>query len=351
MQTPWRFLCALAAASALALPVAAKPPAVPINSPSVTVTRLAYHRWPGALRLSNGLVEAIVVPQIGRIMAFQFVGHPETSPIFENKDWRGKTVADADPLTWATFGGDKLWPSPQSEWAKHNARAWPPDQAFDGDPENAQILPNGIRLVTPSSTAYAARATRTITLRPGQTSLYIAQTLDKDADAVDTRDGFPVGIWTVTQTRGDGTVFLPLSASGKFPAGFTSLSGPGTTETPPLFTPGGGLLKIRRDVKVPHKVGTDSSHTWIASLYSGRILFSEREPYLPGALYPDGGLPVEAYTNGGATAYIELELLGPLVPLMHGKRLAHNITWHLQRLPRAPKDSADARALVTAAMR
>ena len=190
----------------------------------VTVTRLTWHGWPGSLRLSNGIVEALVVPAIGRIMSFGFVGHPETSPIFVNKEWDGKTIADADPTTWAAFGGDKLWPSPQSEWPRHNVRAWPPDQTFDGDPETAQIVPGGVRLVTPGSVAFAARAMRTITMKPGQPRLYIAQALIKDPDAANPpaplppRDGFPLGLWSITQTRGDGTVFLPLPTGGPFPS-------------------------------------------------------------------------------------------------------------------------------------
>ena len=283
-------------------------------------------------------------------MSFQFVGHPETSPVFINKDWVGKTVADADPLTWATFGGDKLWPSPQSEWANHNVRAWPPDQAFDGDPEVAQVVPGGVRLCTPDSTAFAARATRTITMRPGQPRLYIAQTLIKDADAKETRDGFPVGIWSITQTRGDGTVFMPLSMSGKYPAGYLSMSSPDAPATAPYFTAQAGLLRITRDPRTAHKVGTDAPAGWIASLYGGTVLFSEHYPYQTGAAYPDGGLPAETYTNGGDTAYIEMELLGPLAPLAHGGKIAHDIYWQLQRLPRAPKDAPDTAVLVTAAM-
>ena len=340
----------------------------------VTVTHLTWHGWAGSVRLSNGIVEAIIVPTIGRIMSFQFVGRPETSPIFINKDWEGKTVADADPVTWATFGGDKLWPSPQSEWPRHNVRAWPPDQAFDGDPEIAQIVPNGVRLTTPDSVAFAAHATRTITMRPGQARLYIAQTLIKDPDAANPpepaeavvapaapedqnvaarrqRDGFPIGIWSITQTRGDETVFMPLFKPGKFPAGYTSLSSPGATEARPYFTAQGGLLRITRDAKNTHKVGTDSPAGWMASLYGGTILFSEHYPYRSGAVYPDGGLPAETYTNNGTTAYIEMELLGPLVPLTHGKKISHNLYWQLQRLPRVPKDAVDAGALVTAAMR
>ena len=348
----------------------------------VTVTRLTWHGWPNSLRVSNGLVEAVVVPAIGRIMSFQFVGRAETDPVFNNKDWTGKTVADADPTTWAAFGGDKLWPSPQGEWTKHNVRGWPPDQAFDGDPENARILPNGVRLTTPDSTAFAARATRTITMRPGRARLYVAQTLIKDPDAKNAslvttldapavgadpqavgaykeakmaaaraqRDGFPIGIWSITQTRGDGTIFLPLSPGSKFPGGYKGLDDPGTPHPAPYFTTQAGLLRILRDPKNARKVGTDASAGWMASLYGGNVLFSEHFTYKLGATYPDGGTPTEVYVSPGP-AYIEMELLGPLVPLTHGNKITHDVYWQLQRLPRIPRSRADAETLVKAAMR
>lgn len=368
---------------ALLLPVCLSPPAAPVHAaPAVTVTRLTWHGWPDALRLSNGVVEAIVVPTIGRITSFRLVGHPESDPIFMNRDWAGKTVADADPTTWATFGGDKLWPSPQSEWPKHNVRGWPPDQAFDGDPENARILPNGVRLSTPDSTAFAARATRTLTMEPGEARLYVAQTLTKDPDASNPigpavvpvqeaatsakpdpsiveannaaarqrRDGFPIGIWSITQTRGDGTVFLPLAPSDKSPDGYVNLGDPGSTNPAPYFTSEAGLLGATRDPKNAHKVGTAAPDGWMASLYGGRILFSEHFTYEPGAEYPDTGSAAEVYTNA-SPAYIEMELLGPLVPLTHGDKVTHDVYWQLQRLPRTPKSRADAAALVRAAMR
>ena len=343
-----RKIAALFAALALspgAVSAAPKKAAIP-----VTVTRLTWHGWAGSVRLSNGIVEAVVVPEIGRVMSFQFVGHPETSPVFVNKDWIGKTVADADPLTWATFGGDKLWPAPQSEWPSHNVRAWPPDQAFDGDPEVAQAVPGGVRLCTPDSTAFAARATRAITMKPGEARLYIAQTLLKDPDASGGRDGFPVGIWSITQARGDGAVFLPLTAGGKFPLGYATLGDPGDVPAAPYFAAQGGLLRIARDLAKSHKVGSGSPAGWMASLYGGTVLFSEHYSYRPGAAYPDGGSSAEVYTNAGATAYIEMELLGPLVPLMHGDKTEHDIYWQLQRLPHAPKNASDAVALVAAAM-
>lgn len=340
--------------------------AAPKKPVAVTVTRITWHGWPGAIRLSNGLVEAVVVPTIGRIMAFHFAGHPETDPLYSNSAWNGKTVADADSTTWATFGGDKLWPSPQADWLKHNVRAWPPDQTFDGDPEVAQLLPNGVRLVTSDSMAFAARATRTITLKAGEARLYIAQTLTKDPDALnpDTqptglteeqasrlrRDGFPIGIWSITQTRGDETVFMPLSTSGKFPGGYLPMESPGVVEPAALFTAQGGVLRIVRDTKKTHKVGTDSASGWLASLYAGTVLFSQHYPYQANSAYPDGGLDAETYTNDNP-AYIEMEMLGPLATLTHGNKISHNIYWQLQRLPSAPKSPSEAAALVTAAMR
>lgn len=339
-------LSALSAGVASAAPTKAAPKA----APPVTVTRLTWHGWAGSVRLSNGIVEAVVVPAIGRVMCFQFIGHPETSPVFVNQEWEGKTVADADPATWAAFGGDKLWPSPQGEWAGHNVRAWPPDQAFDGDPEIAQDVPGGVRLTTPDSTAFAARATRTLTLKPGEARLYIAQTLLKDSDASGGRDGFPIGLWSVTQTRGDGTVFLPLPTGGTPPPGFRSLGDAGDTPAAPYFTTQARLLRIIRDRTKSHKVGAGAPAGWMASLYGGTVLFSEHSPYRPGALYPDGGSAAEVYTNAGATAYIEMEMLGPLAPLSHGGRMEHDIYWQLQRLPRVPKGEADAAALVGIAM-
>jgi len=365
------WLACLAALPASIAHAAPKKTALP---KPVVVTRVTWHGWAGSVRLSNGIVEAVVVPTIGRIMSFQFVGHPESSPIFVNKEWDGKTVADADPTTWAAFGGDKLWPSPQSKWLNHNVRAWPPDQTFDGDPEVAQIMPNGVRLLTPDSVAFAARAARTITMKPGEARLYIAQTFIKDPDAANPpglaeasdapaateaqnavarrlRDGFPIGIWSITQTRGDGTVFLPPATGGEFPNGYLSLGDPGDAPAAPYFTTQAGLLRIARDPSKSHKIGSGSSAGWMASLYGGAVLFSEHYPYQPGAAYPDGGTPAEVYTNGGATAYIEMELLGPLVSLTHGQNISHDIFWQLQRLPRAPKSAADAAALVAAAMR
>src|SRR5262245_60839367 len=90
----------------------------------VRLERIAYHGWRGAWRMTNGTVELILVPQIGRIMRYGFVGGPNV--LWENPAMHGKVVPPkAGDKEWANYGGDKLWPAPQDRWG------WPPDPYLD----------------------------------------------------------------------------------------------------------------------------------------------------------------------------------------------------------------------------
>src|SRR5689334_13477433 len=50
---------------------------------ATTITKTNYHGWPNTFIISNGSVEAIVVPSIGRVMQFKFVGE-DSGPFWEN---------------------------------------------------------------------------------------------------------------------------------------------------------------------------------------------------------------------------------------------------------------------------
>ncbi len=355
----WFSFISAAAGAAFGLasgaPVEARSPLRPHTSSAVTVTRLTYHGWRDCARISNGLVEAIVVPQIGRILAFQFVGHPESSPIFTNPDLLGKTGADVKAGDWANFGGDKLWPSPQSDWPQYIGHTWPPPPEFDGVPQRLEIVPGGVRLIVPLSAEFGADASRTITLRPGEARLSIAQTIRRTAAPTGKGGLLPLGLWSVTQTRGDGTIYLPLNPKSRFPLGFVTFD----NDSRPVLNPGKlplgwtrsrALLMGQRDAKTSTKLGADNSSGWIASLYGGTILFSEHFLAHPGQSYPDGGCSAEVYANSGATAYVELELLGPLQSLPVGEQMTYDIAWDLHRLPHRPLGAVEAERLVRSAM-
>lgn len=325
---------------------------------SARVTRETYRGWAGAYRLSNGVVDAVVVPQIGRVMAFHFTGRPETSPFFNNKIWLGKapppTPNPRDPKTfpkeWHNYGGDKLWPSQQSEWPKRQPVGWPPDPNIDTGPYRVQRVKNGLRLVGPVSPYYGVRVIRDITLRPGAARVFLHDTFDKPRGVSGKLRAFPIGIWSITQVRGDATVYLPLNLGGQFPGvGFTSLTD--SPALPPNAKAQGNLLAVTRPSNVSTKVGLDDGAGWMACLYGDDLLFSEHFTRLPGATYPDKNTNAQVYTSGDdAQAYIEMEILGPLVNLKPGRRITRAMSWRLQRLPHRPDGDAEARALVRRAM-
>src|SRR5437899_837082 len=91
---------------------------------SVSVLKTNYHGWSNAIVISNGKAEVIVVPEIGRIMQFRLAGDMD-GPFFENPALFGQR-GDPGAKEWLNFGGDKTWPSPQSEWPKIAPRGWPP---------------------------------------------------------------------------------------------------------------------------------------------------------------------------------------------------------------------------------
>ena len=39
-----------------------------VHAPEVKIDRIEYHGWAGCYRVSNGSVELLYVPQVGRIM-------------------------------------------------------------------------------------------------------------------------------------------------------------------------------------------------------------------------------------------------------------------------------------------
>jgi hypothetical protein len=319
------------------------------------VTEETYHGWSGAYRLSNGVIDVIVVPQIGRIMAFEFTNQPDTNVLFNNPIWAGKSAPPAPnpadsktfPSDWRNFGGDKVWPSPQDDWPRRQPVGWPPDPSFDTGPYQVTRLPNGVRLTGPVSPYFGIRLVRDITLPPGSATLHLHDTFLK----VTGPPGPPLGIWSISQVRGDSTVFLPLNKHGLFPdVGLTPLQ---DSKFPmPNWHLRGDILAITRPSNMGTKVGVDDGEGWAACLYGGDLLFSEHFTRDPHAVYPDKGVSAEVFTNGDdSQAYLEMEALGPLVTLKSGQRLSRDIVWRLERLANAPANGDAAVTAVSAAMR
>jgi hypothetical protein len=283
---------------------------------------ISYHGWKDALLLTNGVVEVVVVPAIGRVMQFRFAGE-EDGPFWENRELDGKQP-DAASAEWGNFGGDKTWPSPQSEWGKVTPRAWPPPMAFDSLPVKAEPGKQRVVLISPIDPHFGIRTRREIQLEKGKPRMTITTTYEKV-------NGAPIraGIWIITQLKDPVTVAALIPEKSMFKEGYNKQS-----DVLPLdlsFQP--PILTMRRHSKTSHKAGTDASTLlWVGKEQMVRI-DSKR---LINREYPDQGSSAEVYTNPDPKAYVELEMLGPLEMLKPGDKIKQ--TNHYKLLRRVSSD-------------
>lgn len=306
-------------------------PKVPTSTAPIQIRIGPYFGWNRSITISNGKVEAVAVPAVGRVMQFRFVG--QSSPFWEDPALRGK---DPDPKSsdWGNFGGDKTWPSPQSDWSQHTQRGWPPPPAFDSMPVEASIRRDTVVLTSPVDPYYGIRTERVIALAHDAPVMTITTTYEKV-------DGAPVkaGIWVITQLDEPVGVFCPVPTRSKFETGYDPQSG---NELPANLKVDRALLSLTRDPRKSTKIGTDSSRLlWVGST---QMLLID-SPRIANAEYPDNGSSAEVYTNPDPRTYVELEMLGPVKLLKPGDTLQQVNTYSL--LPRQSSDAAtDARRVL-----
>ncbi len=295
----------------------------------VTVAIAQTHRgWRDAIILRNAKVEVVVVPSIGRVMQFRFAGETE-SPFWENENLAGRAMpVEPWKIAHGSFGGDKTWPAPQSDWN------WPPPIAFDAAPNTATVDSAGvITLTTPLDPKSGLRAIRRITLDPTEPVMHIATTHEKISG-----EPVTVSVWVITQLRDPVAVFMPVPEKSLFPTGATK-EWPVPAEFLRRET---DWIRFTRNPAKPQKTGNDGT----ALVWAGkRQLLRITIPRVAGASYPDAGCSVEVYANEDPFPYVELETLGPLKTLRPGEHLSATTTYRLARRTAAPLE-ADVRALL-----
>lgn len=294
-------------------------PAKTMPGPHVFLMHINHHGWPDAILLRNGVVEAVIVPQIGRVMQFRFAGSQD-GPFWENPALAGRKTEPA-ATEWMNFGGDKAWPAPQANWPQITSRAWPPPKGFDALPMEAESDDTAVTLVSSVDPDFGLRVRRRIELQPDQPVMTITTRYEKVS-------GPPVevGVWVITQLKD------PVSLQAIFaetpPRRATDVRQ--LNESPAACRLDDGRLILERDPGRSHKIGVlAGALIWIGKEEMLRI----DSPFVAGGKYPDGGSSAEIYTNADPLAYIELEMLGPLEMLAVGNNLERQSTYTLMRRP------------------
>ena len=303
-----------------------------VNAPNI-VSVTTYRGWTNALVLNNGLVEAVVVPDAGRVLQFRFAG-ASNGPFWENRNLFGATATPTNWNTEGSFGGDKPWPAPQADWG------WPPPSGFDGSPYQASVSNGIVTLTSPVDSTYKIRTTRVIELAFDQPVMRIRTTFQRTAAT--SLSAKKVSVWVITQAQEPVKVYVPVPEPSVFTDGYWQLA----SGLPAQFRMVTNLISFSRDVAQAHKLGFDAgSIAWVGTDLSLRI-DAPRVSGSPVGAYPDSGCSTEVYTNPGTNApYVELECLGSLALLPVDSRMEFVTTYTLFRRTEADPDAEGARIL------
>ncbi|HEX8463094.1 MAG TPA: hypothetical protein VF627_00620 [Abditibacterium sp.] len=285
------------------------------------ISQVTYFERP-AYRLTDGKTEAIIVPEIGRIMSYGKVGGA-------NLLWNSPTKDGLNGGGWKNYGGDKTWLSPQSSWQEFHGKAgWPPDNALDGSAYKPDVLTGGKLQMTSPLSPSGIRLTRTMYFDDKSGEFVIEQMARKEK-------GAPIraSIWSITQVVPGQVTFLPANANSTYPNSYARLQG--QSERIELVNP--NLLRLFPYLENGGaKFGIDAPVSALVSVHD-QVAFLQKTTQ-PTGEYPDAkggaGFPVEVFVSGDpANRYIELELLGPLKTFSVGGKSTQTVKWSLHNLP------------------
>lgn len=282
-----------------------------------TFAKNPYHAWNQAVTLSNGTIEVVVVPEVGRIMQMRFAGEAD-GPFWENRKLDG-TDPDSHSSEWINFGGDKTWPAPQSEWERITGRGWPPPAGFDSQAIEAQMEEGVLVLLSKADPHYGIEIERRIRLADQAAEMTVRTTYRKKFGTA-----VPVSIWVITQLKDPVAVFMPLPAASIFEGGYCRQS----SKLPEGLKIEDSVLSCTRSTSASTKIGSDASQLIWAGEKELLEIISAREDE---GEFPDQGSSAEIYTNPDPLTYVELELLGPLRKLAIGESMSRTQTYRLHR--------------------
>lgn len=303
-----------------------------------TLKRDTLHGW-NTVRLANGLIEVVIVPDIGgRIIQLRLGGH---ELLYFNPRHLGRVYSPDENCAaagWKNYGGSKVWPAPQG-WEGADQWPGPPDPVLDGGPYSLSILSEGPESVAVHLTSQPDERTgltfsRQIRLQANSATLQIAhQMLNTSSRTV------RWGIWQVTHqdARRPLSVYVPATR-------FRQMFGDQPFDRVHLNREK-RLWRLDYTDQVA-KFAVEAEQGWLVAMRpEDRFALVETFPLFRERAYPDGA-PVECWVNGkgtftvptgqldaeadpnGCDPYIETEILSPLVELEPGESYAFPLCWH-----------------------
>ena len=287
----------------------------------VKTQRRAFMGWDGAIVMSNGTVELVVVPQLAaRVFSYKLAGGDEL--IYTVPDAIRKQLEPGPwprPLQWH-LGGDKVWPMVKDEF--------PPDPYIDGAQFEAKIdKDDTVTLTGPLSPKYQVRSWRRIALDPTGSRVTIDNRFRCEGSYAK-----PMATWTVTQIRTPDFVLADIAQDAPM-RDVTRLS----QDEPRVLWKDVSPGVIRYDAALavtddkPNKIGVYGR--WLAAL-KGDVALVQTAELDPKQTYQDGA-NIEFYA---CPRYYEVEVLGPSIKPQPGREIGHRVIWQILPVDRRRSD-------------
>lgn len=292
------------------------------------VQPITYHGWRGSLKLTNGVVELIVVPALGRIMRYGFPGGP-------NLIWEDPALAGqpANRRTFPRFGGNKAWPWPQDEWPAHIGHDWPPPPAADQAEYTSSIIgPSAVRLKSPLLVGFGMTIVREIQLSPKGTQVMVTTRLEHISSGGPAQN---LAAWSITPAAAPETLLVRLTPGSPLPTGYKPL---GAFDPFASVTAENRILRVVRQPDKSSKIGIDGDV--IGAVYGDTLwLLRDQTPKVAGEYQPGERVQVFASADSredtarGLPPYMELEMTSPRKRLARdGDSVALTEVWELRKL-------------------
>lgn len=279
----------------------------------VAIEKVAYNGWSNCIKISNNLIELIVLTDVGpRIIHLAFKG--SENMLYENKADAGQTGG----TQWRTYGGHRLWHAPEDV-----VRTYVPDNF----PVQVKQLKDGARFTAPIESSGLQKIVE-IHLSENEAKVKINHTMINHGQWP-----IPMAMWALTVMKAGGRVIVPHPArvshdENLLPTHTLTLWG-FTKMDDPRWTWGEKYYSLRQDGSFDYcqKIGSMNTKGW-AAYQLGDTVFIKKFGYNPTQTYPDLNCNFETYTDQNM---LEVETLGPLVQIAPGQKAEHLEEWSLHK--------------------
>ena len=153
----------------------------------ITIKNKKYKGWKKSIEISNSEIRIILVPEIGRIMYYGFVGGENI--FYENQEFEGRAFSSGEyykkdsKIQAPNVGGNRVLPCSEEYFHLLTGSRHVPDPFINASSYKATYLDNGVILESPISKLLGIQIKRTITISDQGSEVKIEQELIKKTTA------------------------------------------------------------------------------------------------------------------------------------------------------------------------